>query len=171
MMKTLRDILLFLSVCLLIGVAACDNNGCEENQSSLPLAGFYSSQTKSSISIDSLTVYGIGAPGDSAVIRCETGVSQVYLPFDIDADTSRFVFKYEQLEIAELGITDTVEIVYESRPYFHSKDCGAMYVFDVEGHNVTHNLIDSIQIPVQTIDNTNTEFIRIFFRTEEADEE
>ena len=110
-MTALRNILLALSIGVIMWMASCSNNGCEENSSSLPLAGFYSSQTKTSIAIDSLTVYGIGSPGDSAIIRNQSSTKQVYLP---------------------------------------------------------HNLIDSIQVPQRRIDNTNTENIKIFFRTGEA---
>ena len=37
-----------------------------ENQSSIPLAGFYSASTEERVVIDSIKVYGLGAPGDSA---------------------------------------------------------------------------------------------------------
>lgn len=161
--------LLFLSALVaLAAVLACNDAGCEGNQSSLPLAGFYSSQTKSAIALDSLTVIGVGVPGDSAIIRNARSVSQVYLPFNVDAAVSRFVFYYEQQDLVPL--TDTVTIEYSSTPFFHSSDCGAMYVFDVLRYDVTHVLIDSIQIPNKRIDNTNVENVRIFFRTEEGGE-
>lgn len=165
-MTALRNILLALSIGVIMWMASCSNNGCEENSSSLPLAGFYSSQTKTLIAIDSLTVYGIGAPGDSAIIRNQSSTKQVYLPFDVDADCSRFVIQYNQQDLE--GITDTVTVSYDRVPFFYSKDCGAFYVFDVTDYSVSHNLIDSIQVPQRRIDNTNTENIKIFFRTGEA---
>lgn len=170
-MRALNYILAVATALTLAVFAACDNNGCEENSSSLPLAGFYSSSSKRSISIDSLTVYGIGAPGDSAIIRNQTAVTQVYLPFDVDSDVSRFVIRYEQQSLAALSLTDTVTINYKSIPYFHSKDCGAFYVFEVTDYSTSQNLIDSIQIPIKRIDNTNKENIKIYFRSSEAGEE
>lgn len=170
MSNLFRDIVSALSLLMIVGFAACGDDGCEGNQSSLPLAGFYSSQTKSAISIDSLTVYGIGAPGDSAIIRNAKGVKQVYLPFDIGAESSRFVIRYGQKYLADAGITDTITIEYGSRPFFHSKECGAMYVFDVKSYRVSDNLIDSIRIPNLVIDNANRENIKIFFRTKEVGE-
>lgn len=167
----LRDISAVATALLLFCIVACDNEGCEGNQSSLPLAGFYSSATKDAIGIDSLTVYGVGVPGDSAIIHNRSTVTQVYLPFDVDAASSRFVFRYEQKAFADLDITDTITVAYESRPYFHSKDCGAMYVFDIQSIETSHYLIDSVRVLTPTIDNTNSENIRIYFRTEEADEE
>ena len=75
---------------------ACgSDDGCEGNQSSLPLAGFYSSQSKSQITLDSLTIYGIGMPGDTTIVDTAT-VSQTYLPLNIADNVSRFVFRYDQ---------------------------------------------------------------------------
>ena len=169
--RILRHSIFLLAAILLVGFAACNDEGCEGNTSSMPLAGFYSSQTKKAITIDSLTVYGVGVPGDSAIIHNRSTVTQVYLPFDVDAASSRFVFRYEQKAFADLDITDTITVAYESRPYFHSKDCGAMYVFDIQSIETSHYLIDSVRVLTPTIDNTNSENIRIYFRTEEADEE
>lgn len=114
-MTALRNILLALSIGVIMWMASCSNNGCEENSSSLPLAGFYSSQTKTSIAIDSLTVYGIGSPGDSAIIRNQSSTKQVYLPFDVDADCSRFVIQYNQQDLE--CITDTVTVCYDRVPF------------------------------------------------------
>lgn len=168
-MKSLHYILPSVLIAVLSGLASCDTDGCEGNSSTLPLAGFYSSSSKSAISIDSITVYGIGAPGDSAIIDNSSAAQQVYLPFDVDASRSQFVIRYNQKSLQ--GIADTITIKYESTPYFHSKDCGAFYVFDVTDYSVSHNLIDSIQVPQSRIDNTDTENIKIYFRTSEADEQ
>ena len=90
----------------------------------------------------------------------------MYLPFDVDADCSRFVIQYNQQNLE--GITDTVTVCYVRVPFYISLVCGAIYVFDVTDYSVSHNLIDSIQVPQRRIDNTNTENIKIFFRTGEA---
>ena len=60
-MTALRNILLALSIGVIMWMASCSNNGCEGNSSSLPLAGFYSSQTKTSIAIDSLAIRRLSA--------------------------------------------------------------------------------------------------------------
>ena len=168
-MNGLRNILLALSIGIVVWLASCDSNGCEENSSSLPLAGFYSSSSKSAITIDSLTVYGIGAPGDSAIIRNQASTQQVYLPFDVDTTCCRFVITYNQQSLAAIGAADTITVNYDCVPYFYSKDCGAFYIFDVNDISVTNNYIDSIQMPHRRIDNINRENIKIFFRTSEAD--
>ena len=169
MLCRLRDILLAMIALTVIFLGACNNDGCEQNSSSLPLAGFYSSATKKSIAIDSLTVYGINAPGDSAIMRCYSA-SQVYLPLDIDSQTTRFVIRYEQGDLQQYNITDTISINYKARPYFHSEECGAMYVYDVSGCSTTHYLIDSISA-LPLIDTTDRQNIFIYFRTGEAEEQ
>lgn len=146
------------------------DDGCEGNQSSLPLAGFYSSQVKTQISIDSLTIYGIGMPGDTTIVDTAT-VSQTYLPLNIADNVSRFVFRYDQSALAAFRLSDTVTIKYKSLPYFHSEDCGAMLVYDIEDYATTHYLIDSVVIPVRHIDNADRENIQIYFRTLTTGEE
>lgn len=163
--------LLFAATALIAANFACGNDdGCEGNQSSLPLAGFYSSQTKSTISIDSLTIYGIGMPGDTTIVDT-AAVSQTYLPFNIADTVSRFVFRYDQSGLAAYRLSDTISISYVASPYFHSEDCGAMYVFDINKYTATHNLIDSVVIPQLRIDNTDRENIQIYFRTSGTGEE
>lgn len=171
MVRPLRHILFLIFIAFSFScIISCGSDGCEDNKSSLPLAGFYSSQTKSAISIDSLTVYAIGMPGDTTIIDTAT-VAQVQMPFNLSDTITRFVFRYEQKDIAAFGVTDTVTIAYKSTPFFHSSECGAFYIYDISEYSTSHNLIDSVRIPQTRIDNANRENIRIFFRTQEADEQ
>ena len=163
--RILKHSILLLAVILLIGVAACNSDeGCEGNTSSMPLAGFYSSQTKKAITIDSLTVFGVGVPNDSLLLDTAQA-SQTYLPLDIEKTQARFVIRYDQQQLAALKLADTITIDYSPRPYFHSEECGAMYYFDVKGYRTTNVLIDSMQIITPVFDNTTAETIKIYFRT------
>lgn len=163
--RILKHSILLLAVILLVGVAACNSDeGCEGNTSSMPLAGFYSSQTKKAITIDSLTVFGVGVPNDSLLLDTARA-SQTYLPLDIEKTQARFVIRYDQQQLAALKLADTVTIDYSPRPYFHSEECGAMYYFDVKGYRTTNVLIDSMQIITPVFDNTTAETIKIYFRT------
>lgn len=163
--RILKHSILLLAVILLVGVAACNSDeGCEGNTSSMPLAGFYSSQTKKAITIDSLTVFGVGVPNDSLLLDTAQA-SQTYLPLDIEKTQARFVIRYDQQQLAALKLADTITIDYSPRPYFHSEECGAMYYFDVKGYRTTNVLIDSMQIITPVFDNTTAETIKIYFRT------
>ena len=171
-MKRLLKQVLFLTVALgLFFVSACNDTGCTENQNSLPLAGFYSSQTKSAVSIDSLTVFGVGMIGDTTIIHNSNSIHQVYMPFNVNATQSRFVLRYEQKNFAQYGIEDTLTINYEPVPFFHSNECGAMYLYEIKDYSITHALIDSVLILDSRIDNTNKENIQIIFLTKEDDNE
>ena len=167
--RFVKHIAFIVAVALLAGAVACDSEGCEGNQSSLPLAGFYSSQTKSNVSVDSLTVYGVGVTGDSAIIR-NAVAQQVYLPFNLEDTVTRFVFRYERKDLLAAGITDTVTVTYDKYPFFHSSDCGAMYNFNIHSYSATTNLIDSVRMPVMLIDNTNVENFQIYFRTQQEED-
>lgn len=163
--RILKHSILLLAAILLVGVAACNSDeGCEGNTSSMPLAGFYSSQTKKAITIDSLTVFGVGVPNDSLLLDTAQA-SQTYFPLDIEKTQARFVIRYDQQQLAALKLADTITIDYSPRPYFHSEECGAMYYFDVKGYRTTNVLIDSMQIITPVFDNTTAETIKIYFRT------
>lgn len=162
--RILRHSIFLLAAILLVGIAACNDEGCEGNTSSMPLAGFYSSQTKKAITIDSLTVFGVGVPNDSLLLDTAKA-SQTYFPLDIKKMQARFVIRYDQKQLAALNLADTVTIDYSPRPYFHSEECGAMYYFDVKGYRTTNVLIDSMQIIAPVFDNTTAETIKIYFRT------
>ena len=162
--RILRHSIFLLAAILLVGFAACNDEGCEGNTSSMPLAGFYSSQTKKAITIDSLTVFGVGVPNDSLLLDTARA-SQTYFPLDIEKMQTRFVIRYDQQQLAALNLADTITIDYSPRPYFHSEECGAMYYFDVKGYRTTNVLIDSMQIITPVFDNTTAETIKIYFRT------
>lgn len=156
----MNRLLLILSAA--IALTACNSSGCTDNQTSLPLAGFYvvdSLGSELSVSVDSLSVGGIGATADSLLLRKASAVTQVYLPFNTDAASSAFFFDYGT------GVADTVDFVYDARPYFASEECGAAYRYHIT--KVTHTLhaIDSVGLTSREVTNVNLETIRIFLRT------
>ena len=173
MNRLFRHIAAAAALLTLIGAAlSCSNDeGCSGNRSSIPLAGFYSSQTGSKIQVDSISVYGIGMKGDTTIVDHARLINQVYLPLNVADTLSRFVVRYDALDLAAFSLTDTISVTYKPIPYFHSEDCGAMYLFDIVDYSTTNVLIDSISFSTMHIDNANNENVRIFFRTQEVDEE
>ncbi len=84
-----------MGMAAVIIAGACTNDECYENKNSLPLAGFYSSDSHpASISLDSISIIGIGAPGDSVLHDSVSGLSQSYLPFRIDQGETVYEIKY-----------------------------------------------------------------------------
>lgn len=75
-------------------LAGCNNTGCVDNQSSIPLAGFYSYETLGAISLSNISVGGVDAPNDSLLLDHES-VAEVYLPFRSLQDETVFFIRYE----------------------------------------------------------------------------
>lgn len=134
---------------------SCNNDNCSGNGSGLPLAAFMSG--KNQVTVSNLTVYGIGAPNDSAIIR-NGSASQVYLPFRITDTSTKYVldFNIEGLE------NDTITFNYDIIPYFESRECGAMYNFDITSWEYTQNFIDSVTIVNPRITNSDVVAINIY---------
>lgn len=148
---------------LLVAVTSCVSDECEGNKNSLPYAGFFSSElSPRAISVDSITVYGEGAPNDSLLIDNGEGVASVYLPFRIDDGESTFVIQYNQKRLR--GLTDRITFRYEAVPDFVSAACGVVYDYRIDNIEHTKNLIDSVRCPGMVISNANEQNIRVYFR-------
>ena len=156
MAKVLKNIalMLVLTCAMLVAGISCNDN-CMGNSSGIPLAAFY--EGESLVYLDNITVYGVGVPNDSAVVRNAT-VSQVYLPFRITEPECQYVFDYNIDGIEN----DTITFNYDIIPYFESRECGAMYNFDIKEYSYTQHFIDSIAIPNTRITNSDVVTIKIF---------
>lgn len=162
---------LLIAISALLGAGGCTTNDCSDNQNSLPLAGFYSSQAvPQAISVDSISVYGLGAPGNAMQLDSASRVSEVYLPFRIDEPTTTYVLSYHQKAISDPRLNDTVTFRYRSEPYFVSIGCGAIYRYVMEGIDYTTHIIDSVTCPEGVITNAAMQNLRIYFRVEESEE-
>lgn len=159
-MKTKRfSFLRSLLPVLFAGLAiSCSDEECDGNRNSLPLADFFRSGA-GRVSLESLTIYGDGAPGDSLLSDGKTTINQVYLPFNLDSDESQFVVTDDTS-----GVSDRITFRYDKHPRFESAACGVIYIFDIREIETTHNLIDSVTCPAMRIDNTPGANIHIYFR-------
>lgn len=150
-----------------LSLTSCSNVGCTENRNSLPLAGFYSMGTKEPVTPDSLEVGGVGAPGDSLLLDESSHVKQLYLPFRSTAASTGFYIRYKAKALDYPELVDTLKFTYDSRPYFASEDCGAMYHYFITHFSYTTHLIDSVAVTDSLITNFDRETIQIYFRTAE----
>ena len=142
----------------------CGSNGCVDNRSSIPLAQFYSYDAQeTALSVDSISIFGIGQPTDSMLLDSAVAVTQVYLPLRFTQDSTQYVIHYEQQGLSSPRYNDTLTFVYRSYPYFVSIDCGAMYNFVIDTCRYTRNILDSVSVTVPEITNKNVESIRIFY--------
>lgn len=154
-----------LAACALpVALSSCNAVGCTDNQNSIPLAGFYSYSTLKAITVDKITVGGVGAPNDSVLIY-NGSTQQIYLPFRPLQDTTAYYIHYNTKGIDDASLNDTLRFAYRRSPYFASEECGAMYRYVVTSFDATRHLIDSVALVDSVITNIDRETIRIYFRT------
>lgn len=151
-------------------MAACGADECYQNKNALPLAGFYSSQPgHAKVMVDSIQVLGVGVPGDSILSKGNQRISELYLPFRLDTDTTKYQFRYIQKALAALDLRDTITFIYTREPRFVSAACGVSYAFVMKEIRHTGVLIDSVACPAGEITNMATQNLQIYFRTEESE--
>lgn len=156
-----------LTIGLSVLLTGCNSGGCTELRSAVPRADFYSSSTLNAISVDSLQITGIGAPGDSVLYGPSQRLSTAYLPMPADVDRVKWRFEYMQKHLALYSISDTLSIKFDRTPWFAGEECGAMYKYRITQVDCTRNLIDSIAIVDSLVINVEQATFNIYFRTEE----
>lgn len=155
---------------LLWSLCACNNTGCTENRNAVPLAAFLNPSDDSSISLDSLSIFGIDQPNDSILSPAGSPVSQVYLPM---RPTNKSVswcieYKWQHLDYPELN--DTISFGYTSTPIFASEECGAYYRYHIDDMTYTDHLIDHVEIVDSTITNIDKVYVNIYFRVDNEEQ-
>ena len=144
-----------------LGTAACGDDSCYDNGSSLPLAKFYVGTSQQSVS--GLTIMGIGAPGDS-LLADSTSLSEVYLPLRANVSSTAFaITRWIPVDTLRIPVRDTLTIDYDAVPYFHSAECGAMFNFNLNDVRTTLHGIDSVVPLVDVITNSTAPALRIYF--------
>lgn len=164
---------LFLTAILVIVAGSCSTDECYDNRNALPYAGFYGIMDgkMTTISVDSMRVYGIGAPGDSILSEGDHSIGNLYLPFRIDSDTTSYVFKLVNKALVSYDVCDTVTFIYTREARFVSSACGASYIYTIKDIRNTGLLIDSITVTDGRITNADSENIQIYFNTGETAED
>lgn len=157
-------ILSSLAAVAIVAAVSCNTAGCYDNQSSIPLAGFYDDSAHNEITVDSISVGGVDAPGDSLLLN-NSAASSVYLPFRANRASTSFFIHYNQEAISDARLNDTLTFTYDSSPYFASEECGAMFRYTIKDCIYTTHLIESVEITDPLITNQDIERIRIYFRT------
>ena len=155
-----------LIVLIVCALPSCNTSGCTENRNAVPLAAFLDPSTDSSISLDSLSIYGIGQPADSILSPAGSRVSQVYLPMRPTNPSVEWCIAYKWKELDYTALNDTIEFVYTSTPVFASEECGAYYRYLITEMNYTGHLIDRVEIVDSLITNVDKVYINIYFKVD-----
>ena len=148
-------------------LSACGSDGCTSNTASIPLAQLYSSSTLKAIAVDSISVYGIGAPGDSMIVRCGRSISQFTMPLRTTVDETKYVIHYDQKALSDERNNDTITLRYKTDAMFDSKECGVVYAFEVSDFYYTRHLIDSMAMPYNRITNLTSVSVQLYMRTQQ----
>lgn len=163
----MRIIPLILLLTVSAVLEGCNTSGCTENQSAIPLAGYYSSATSKPIILSSLQVAGVDAPNDSVLYPLGEARSEIYLPLRSARNTTAFTLTYfPDKEDTSLSVTDTLRLSYTSEPRLVSEECGAMYFYRITSLSHTGAIIDSVTILDSLVTNTNVQRLHIYFRTQ-----
>ena len=155
---------LLIAAALSMLLPSCNSSDCSDNQNSLPLAGFFASESGAEIALSDLGIAGVGAPNDS-VLSVGTAATEAYLPFRIDSDYTTYVLRYANTPERYF---DTVTFRYDLQPWFVSSECGAIYRYKMRSIEYTLNRLDSVVCPSGVIDNTPGQNLRIYFRTQQT---
>lgn len=158
-MKRLLYLAAFSAAC---AAAVSCSDTCAENKNALPRAAFYAyaDSAMRQVTIDSLEVVGVGIEGDSALSAASEPKSELYLPFRIDSDTTRYVFIDAR---TGSSLRDTLTFAYTRTPRFVNVECGVSYLYEIESIEWQGALIDSVVCPNGYIDNTNAVNLNIYF--------
>ena len=139
-------------------------NGCFENRTSIPKVAFYASNApERAISIDSISVYGVGQKTGAMIVDCGKRVTSLSLPFRNDADTTQYVVQYDMKALAQYGICDTLTFVYTRYPHFISADCGVTFNYSIDHFQYTTHMLDSAALMVEEVTNIDQETLRLYY--------
>lgn len=154
-----------------MALTGCNTSGCTENRSAVPIADFYSYTTGQAISLDSVQIHGIGAPGDSVLVRAGARTSQVYLPMRAQQTSTSWCLAYKWKDTDDPSLNDTVTFDYKAIPWFAGEECGAMYNYRILRVSHTTHLLDSVGVSDSLITNANIATLQLYFRTAQNPEE
>lgn len=112
-----------------------------------------------SVTIDSLTVYGLGV--DSIIYNNSFNVGQIELPLASHKDSCAFVFRFPGNESKPL-IYDTIWFHYIRNPKLISMECGFVTFFELKDIVYSTNQITSILTEDPEINDEFNEHVRIF---------
>lgn len=157
-------VLVVLAAVIATALKSCNTSGCTENRNAVPLAAFFNSSTGDPISLDSISIFGVGQVNDSVLSAAGTVVSQVYLPMRPTANTVTWCLSYKWKNLDDPRLNDTLVLDYKSTPFFASDECGAYYKYEVDRMQYTDHLIDSVVVVDSLITNVDKVYLNIYFK-------
>ncbi len=146
-------------------LTGCNTSGCTELRSAVPRADFYDAATQKAITLDSLSISGIGAPNNAELYGPSDRITSVYLPMPALKDRVQWRIAYMQHALAIMDVADTITLDFERTPWFAGSECGAMYKYRINSLSYTTNVIDSVALTDSLVINVETATLAVYFRT------
>lgn len=113
----------------------------------------YSLSLKKAVSIDSVTVWGVGS--DSLIYDKET-VSQLALELNPKKTETQYVI---QVKDSKYTFTDTISLYHTNQPWFQSMECGCMVFSTLDSIKTKGVIFQSAKILDSKIINVETEHV------------
>lgn len=149
-----KETISIIFLILILTIPGCSSDGCYEDIDSDVFISLNTTEDEDNVSIDSLTVFGLGVLNDS--LYQDATEENLLLPLYPGSDHSIFV-------ILNGLVSDTITINYSSSYNFVSKGCGYNYLHTIESVSFTRNRIDTILIINNSVTPDDEENLRTFF--------
>lgn len=140
-------------------LAACGNNGCEENRESYCMAEL---RSRSGATITQLSGWGIGQrrgidhdslPADQVMFE-ETNPSSFELILNPDTTVTRIRLQMTATYYGETDqYCDTLTLRYTAAPHFIDMECGCTVYFTLQEATCTSHLLRNVSIHQNTVTN------------------
>jgi len=136
--------------------SSCNSKGCYDNMEVQVHCNFYRSSDKVAISVDSVSVWGVGS--DSLICSNET-LSQLALDLDPKKEETQYVIQAKQNGYT---FNDTLSLFHKNQPWFQSMECGCMVFSTLDSCKTKGSIIQSTAIVNPKINNNQTENVNLF---------
>ncbi|MEA4937742.1 hypothetical protein SDC9_100372 [bioreactor metagenome] len=142
----------FLIIAFMVNSCAQDET-CRENKNIKLNVGFFSAGTTTSLSIDSLTAFGLNK--DSLLYNVNKNINKINLPLNKKEDVSIFVVRFNTTQ-------DTVWVLHTNYDYFISYECGSVITHKIDTVITTNHYIESVKIINHDVNTTDVQHLQIF---------
>jgi len=133
--------------------ACTQDETCRENTEINLHATFYAFGTTNQMTVDSLTVYGLGK--DSLLYNVKNSINKINLPLNKTDNTSIFVMQFNH-------VNDTLFVLHANSEYFVSFPCGMVITHQMDTVMTTNHVIREVKIINRDINTTNEQHVQIF---------
>ncbi|MFZ4724710.1 MAG: DUF6452 family protein [Paludibacter sp.] len=117
-----------------------------------------SQTTKTSLSIDSISVRGLTSEGlnvDSILYNNQKKINKLEFPLNKFVPESKFVVTFNNTK-------DTITILHQNINEFLSLECGCLKVHSIDTVLTTNHYVDSVKIINHNVNTISTEHLQIY---------